>query len=300
MGAVSFPNDSNISAVISGVSFAASRAMITDGAGAISTSTVTATEISYMAGATSSIQTQLNNKEASFSKGNITSSAPISITNGTGVTYSNTVTINMTNAASGVNGYLSGSDWTVFNAKEPTVTKGNFTSTSPMVASGGTGSVIGAGVNLSIPTSTSGVNGYLSGTDWTTFNNKASGRITRSYYRPDIGSWNQMAFPMFMPSMTDACTILNVKVTVDGIGTTPTLKWNIEIRPASAQLSAGTKVWSSDKQTAEATALTEYNTFTNASLAAGDVLWFYTPSSGALVSGTRVDYIEIHVEYSRT
>jgi len=46
------------------------------------------------------------------------------------------------------------------------------TGTSPVVSSGGTTPVI------SMPVATSSVNGYLSSTDWTTFNNKGSGTVT--------------------------------------------------------------------------------------------------------------------------
>jgi hypothetical protein len=46
------------------------------------------------------------------------------------------------------------------------------TGTSPIVSSGGTTPAI------SIPAATSSVNGYLSSTDWTTFNNKGSGTVT--------------------------------------------------------------------------------------------------------------------------
>ena len=46
------------------------------------------------------------------------------------------------------------------------------TGTSPIVSSGGTTPAI------SIPAATSSVNGYLSSTDWSTFNNKGSGTVT--------------------------------------------------------------------------------------------------------------------------
>jgi hypothetical protein len=46
------------------------------------------------------------------------------------------------------------------------------TGTSPIVSSGGTTPAI------SIPAASSSVNGYLSSTDWTTFNNKGSGSVT--------------------------------------------------------------------------------------------------------------------------
>jgi hypothetical protein len=79
------------------------------------------TELSYVKGVTSSIQTQLNGKQAA----------------GTYVT--------------------------------------SVTGTSPIVSSGGTTPAI------SIPVATTSVNGYLSSTDWTTFNNKASTAALAAY-----------------------------------------------------------------------------------------------------------------------
>ena len=73
-----------------------------------------------------------------------------------------------TQAATGsVNGYLTSTDWTTFNSKQPA---GSYlttvTSDSPLTGSGTSGS------HLSIPVATGSVNGYLSSTDWTTFNSK--------------------------------------------------------------------------------------------------------------------------------
>lgn len=42
------------------LAFSAARALVTDATGLISTSTVTATELGYVSGVTSSIQTQIN------------------------------------------------------------------------------------------------------------------------------------------------------------------------------------------------------------------------------------------------
>ena len=50
-------------------SLTANRAVQTDGSGVINTSSVTATELGYVSGVTSAIQTQLNNKEATANKG---------------------------------------------------------------------------------------------------------------------------------------------------------------------------------------------------------------------------------------
>jgi len=60
------------------------------------------------------------------------------------------------------------------NAKEPTVTKGNLTeSTSAILTiTNGTGCVIGSGTSILVKQASGSQSGYLSSTDWNTFNNK--------------------------------------------------------------------------------------------------------------------------------
>ena len=99
-------------------------------------------------------------------------------------------------ATTSVDGYLSSTDWNTFNNKQATIsltttgTSGaatfigntlnipqyqasgtyvtSVTGTSPIVSSGGITPAI------SIPAATGSVDGYLTSTDWTTFNNKAN------------------------------------------------------------------------------------------------------------------------------
>lgn len=79
----------------------------------------------------------------------------------------NTVPIRQSSASS--NGWLSSTDWSTFNSKQPAGTYvTSVTGTAPVVSSGGTTPAI------SMAAATSSVNGYLTSTDWTTFNNKAS------------------------------------------------------------------------------------------------------------------------------
>ncbi len=75
-------------------------------------------------------------------------------------------------------GALSSTDWNTFNNKQATLTIGNLTDvgTDGITVTGGTGSVIGSGTSLSQHVADSTHNGYLSQTDWSTFNSKqASG-----------------------------------------------------------------------------------------------------------------------------
>lgn len=75
-------------------------------------------------------------------------------------------------------GYLSSTDWATFNAKQATITTGNLTdATTPSVVavSGGSGAVIGGGTTLTVSKAGAAGNGYLSSTDWGTFNAKVNG-----------------------------------------------------------------------------------------------------------------------------
>jgi hypothetical protein len=60
------------------------------------------------------------------------------------------------------------------DAKEPTLTKGNLTETtsSVLTITGGTNSIIGSGTTIEVDQADTSNDGYLSSTDWNTFNNK--------------------------------------------------------------------------------------------------------------------------------
>jgi hypothetical protein len=85
----------------------------------------------------------------------------------------NTISIAQSNGST--NGYLSSTDWTTFNGKQNALTIGNITDvgTDGISVTGGTGAIIGSGVNIAQSVATSLANGYLSSTDWSTFNNKS-------------------------------------------------------------------------------------------------------------------------------
>ena len=97
----------------------------------------------------------------------LSGSAPITYNSSTGA-------IGITQATGSTNGFLSSTDWTTFNSKQNALTLGNVTesvSNVLMFPDGGTNKTIG---NLSIQVVQAGstTNGFLSTTDWTTFNNK--------------------------------------------------------------------------------------------------------------------------------
>ncbi len=85
-------------------------------------------------------------------------------------------------ATTSVNGYLTSTDWTTFNAKGngtvtsvAAITLGTTgTDLSSTVANGTTTPVI----TLQVPTASATNRGALSAADWTTFNSKGSGSVT--------------------------------------------------------------------------------------------------------------------------
>jgi hypothetical protein len=90
---------------------------------------------------------------------------------------SGVISIDYTNgqSASALNkGFLTSADWSTFNSKEPSLTKGNLTeaTSSVLTISGGTSAVIGSGTSIEVKQATALQGGYLSSTDWSTFNNK--------------------------------------------------------------------------------------------------------------------------------
>jgi hypothetical protein len=80
------------------------------------------------------------------------------ITSATGPLSITTNVISISQSSGSTNGYLSNTDWTIFNNKQSALTF-----TGPLVNTSGT---------VSISQSSGSTNGYLSSTDWTIFNNK--------------------------------------------------------------------------------------------------------------------------------
>ena len=114
----------------------------------------------------------------------VTGTAPIVSSGGTAPA------ISIAAATTSVNGYLTSTDWNTFNGKQAalgftpynstnpngytsnTGTVTGVTGTAPIVSSGGTAPAI------SIAAATTSVNGYLTSTDWTTFNGKQAALVS--------------------------------------------------------------------------------------------------------------------------
>lgn len=98
----------------------------------------------------------------------------IVITGGTNAVFGAGTTIAQQVSDATHNGYLSSADWVTFNSKQAALTFGNLTDvgTDGIVITGGIGAVIGSGTSISQQVSDATHNGYLSSTDWSTFNAK--------------------------------------------------------------------------------------------------------------------------------
>jgi hypothetical protein len=92
----------------------------------------------------------------------------VGITSGSGIH-----TFSFPTSSASNRGLLSAADWSTFNLKQSALTFGDFTSaTSGVAITGGTSSIIGSGVSLSIQSASGSQPGLLTAADWTTFNNK--------------------------------------------------------------------------------------------------------------------------------
>lgn len=110
--------------------------------------------------------------------GNLTDAGTDGITvgSGTGAVLGSGTTISQHVADTTHNGYLSSTDWNTFNGKQPALTTGNLTDagTDGITVTGGTGAVVGSGTSLAQHVADATHNGYLSSTDWSTFNSKTT------------------------------------------------------------------------------------------------------------------------------
>lgn len=144
--------------------------------------------------ATATVPGMVNISTQTFA-GNKTFTGAISASNLSGTNTGN-VTIGTANGLSiagqvislglsstSTNGALSSTDWNTFNNKQAALTFGNFTDagTDGIVVTGGTGAVIGTGTSIAQHVADATHNGYLSSTDWNTFNGKQSTVLTSAH-----------------------------------------------------------------------------------------------------------------------
>lgn len=138
-------------------------------------------ELSFVKGATSNIQEQLDDLANGGGGGGITTgnltestSSVLNIVGGTNAVVGSGTSIQVNQANGSQNGYLSSTDWNTFNSKEPALAKGNLTESvsSVLTISGGTNAVIGSGTSIQVKQASGSQGGFLASTDFNTFNNK--------------------------------------------------------------------------------------------------------------------------------
>ena len=136
------------------------------------------------------------------------------------------ITLNVPTSSASNRGALSSTDWSTFNGKQAALVSGtniktvnstsllgsgdvsvgvtSVTGTAPVVSSGG------ATPAISMAAATGSVNGYLTSTDWTTFNNKGSGTVTSASVVSANGFAGTVATATTTPAITLSTTITGV------------------------------------------------------------------------------------------
>lgn len=149
--------------IISGLT--ASRAVYSNGSKQLTSSTVTDTELGYLSGVSSAIQTQINGKQATLTTGNLTATSPLSLNN----------TRQLIGGAA---------DVSIANADADGTTKGAaaFNATYFDASLG----VITADLTNGLASGSQG--GWLSSANFTTFNNKVSQTGAELYAADSVGS----------------------------------------------------------------------------------------------------------------
>jgi hypothetical protein len=165
----------------------------------------------------------------------VTGTAPISSSGG------NTPAISISQATTSTNGYLSSTDWNTFNNKQTAYTNltnigllanatgwlynngsGTFSYSTPTASDVGAvptsrtistttplsgGGALSSNLTLSMPAATTSVSGYLTSTDWNTFNNKGSGTVTSVSVVSANGLAGTVATATTTPAITLSTTV---------------------------------------------------------------------------------------------
>lgn len=213
IGAQTFAGDKVFTGHLTNSSLSANRAMITSTGGLFTTSPTTATELAFVNGVTSSIQTQLNGKQATLTIGDLTAAGTdgIEVTSGAGAVIGSGTSLAQHVADSTHNGYLSSADWSTFNDKQAA---GNFISdlTGDVTASGPGSSA------ATLATVNSNVGSFGSSTAIPSLTINAKGLVTAA-------STNVVIAPAgTLTGTTLAANVVNSSLT--SVGTIATGVWN--------------------------------------------------------------------------
>lgn len=187
--------------VISLTAVTANRVLVSDGAGILSASTVTSTTLGYL-DATSSVQTQLNNK------------APLASPTFTGTPAAPTAAADTNSTQLATTAFVVGQAASVAPANLGVAAVGSslrYARQDHVHAFAATGPLSWNGTTISIAQATTSTDGYLSSADWNTFNGKAplaSPSFTGTPTAPTAAfntNTTQLATTAFVIAQTKAC-----------------------------------------------------------------------------------------------
>ncbi len=120
-----------------------SKALNSNSSGKVVANITTATELSYLSGVTSNVQTQLDGKGPSYTLGSVSSSpTSVLVITGTGAPVNGTLTFTINKSSTTQNGYLASADFTTFNNKQNAIT---------LTTTGSSGAATLVGSTLNIP-----------------------------------------------------------------------------------------------------------------------------------------------------